>query len=104
MSDDEAEEIVSHPELVVLPYQDPDEARLHENRKQDDHVPSQKNPRRERQFRLDTRTMLLTGVAVAGIAVAVYSLKSRGSRGKVDELKKAGQWFAELFDAKVYPF
>lgn len=103
LSDDEAEAIVSQPELVVLPYRDPDEISLYEGRKQGEPAPSQKYPR-GRQSRLDSRTMLLTGVVVAGIAVAIYSLKSRGSRGKVEELKKAGQWLAELLDAKVYPF
>lgn len=103
LSDEEAEEVVSHPELVVLAYRDPEEMAKQKGHPRGKSSPSHNHPRGF-SLHLDSRTMLATGIAVAGIAVAVYSLKTRGGRGKLEEAKRAGQWLADIFNNKVLPF
>ncbi|KLO19413.1 hypothetical protein SCHPADRAFT_885554 [Schizopora paradoxa] len=104
LGDEEAEAIVSQPEFVVLAYRDPEETDRRKEHDRGESVSALKPPRKT-PLHLGSRTLLLTGVAVAGVAVAVYSLKTRGGvRGRVDDLKKAGQWLTELLNTQIHPF
>ena len=93
--DDEAEAMVTHPELVVYPYIDEPEADEEEGEQEgSDSVNEKRKGRRRRlglnkshsqslrrRFRMEGRTgtMVAGAVLVLGIAVAVYGVRMRGT-------------------------
>lgn len=83
-SDDEAELMVGHPELVVLPVQ--------EGEKEEDHRDEKRPRRRLRKSRrlipLRRKTMVASAVLVLGVAVAVYG--TGGFRGTGGDAHRHG--------------
>lgn len=112
LSDAEAEALIAHPELIILPYQDPDELPITkeggDSDQYDSDVPPKKGRRKLRKRRrrgdphfgvaLDRKTVLTGAVVALGVAVAVYSVRSRNGHGPFDiaradrEWRRAGRW------------
>lgn len=112
LSDAEAEALLAHPELIILPYQDPDELPITkeggDSDQYDSDVPPKKGRRKLRKRRrrgdphfgiaLDRKTVLTGAVVALGVAVAVYSVRSRNGHGPFDiaradrEWRRAGRW------------
>lgn len=119
LPDDEAEEIARHLELVVLPFEDPDEVREKEEleAKEKEKLEREQNRRKEKEkgwrnrkkgrrglglSAINSRTAVAGAVVVVGIAAAVYSVKHRGGGGRsglfnVERTGRAGQWLANTW-------
>lgn len=112
LSDAEAEALIAHPELVILPYQDPDELPFTKEGEDSDQYDSDVRPKKGRRklrkrrrrgdphfgVALDRKTVLTGAVVALGVAVAVYSVRSRNGHGPFDvaradrEWRRAGRW------------
>jgi TBC1 domain family member 20 len=79
LGDDEAEEMVSHPELVVYPYMEPH----HPSPSQSSPFSSEKHKPQTKPKRYETRTAVIIGaVIVLGVSIGVAAVYgARGSRG-----------------------
>lgn len=119
LSDAEAEALIAHPELIILPYQDPDELPVTkeggDSDQYDSDVPPKKGRRKLRKRRrrgdphfgvaLDRKTVLTGAVVALGVAVAVYSVRSRNGHGPFDvaradrEWRRAGRWVSGVLIA-----
>lgn len=116
-SDTEAEAMIMHPELVILPFIDPDElAGKESDGGEDSDTPGRAGGARQRRklrkqrhprhfgVRLDKKTVLTGTVVALGVAVAVYSMRSKPggtAHGGIYELvrserpwRKAAQWIS----------
>ncbi|KAL5522985.1 GYP8 [Sanghuangporus sanghuang] len=90
MSDAEAEAVMAHPELIVLPFIDPDEVaatKEAEGASNDGRI-GRKSRRRLRRkhfgVRLDKKSVFTATVVTLSVAVAVYSIRSKGNGGVLD--------------------
>ena len=87
MSDAEAEAVTAQPELIILPFVDPDEARVAKEAEEADKEGrfGRKHRRRTRRkhfgVRLDKKTVFTATVVTLSVAVAVYSMRSKGNGG-----------------------
>lgn len=101
-SDAEAEAMVMHPELVALPFVDPDEIM---DRKEDSgsessaaHGKGRRKLRKQRHpkhfgVRMDKKTVLTGAVVALGVAAAVYSMRAKGGHGgALDAVRSEKTW------------
>ncbi|KAL5498969.1 GYP8 [Sanghuangporus vaninii] len=90
MSDAEAEAVIAHPELIVLPFIDPDEVAATkevEGASNDGRIGRKLRRRLRRKHfgvRLDKKTVFSATVVTLSVAVAVYSIRSKGNGGILD--------------------
>ncbi|TDL22708.1 hypothetical protein BD410DRAFT_193913 [Rickenella mellea] len=115
VDDATAEEMVDHPELIVLPYVDPeDQRRLSDDDEDiDEKGPDARHRRARRKLTkprrlgsVEKRTVVAGAVLVLGIVVAVYGMRGSASRdgifgrngfGHHDRgLRRAGRWASGL--------
>ncbi|KAH9836086.1 rab-GTPase-TBC domain-containing protein [Rhodofomes roseus] len=88
-SDDDAELMVTKPELVVLPYIEPDDevesddegASPRGKRRARDRDRARRRLKKPRHLVLQRKTMVAGAVLVLGVAVAVYGLQNGGAAG-----------------------
>ncbi|KAI5116992.1 hypothetical protein M0805_001489 [Coniferiporia weirii] len=111
-TDAEAELMVTHPELVILPFVDPDD--LPETKETGGKGPDATAGRRRRKLRrkwhprhlgvrLDKKTVLTGAVVALGVAAAIYSMRTKGGHGSVLDVvraekgwRKTGKWISGL--------
>ncbi|KAL5522754.1 hypothetical protein ACEPAG_8772 [Sanghuangporus baumii] len=90
MSDAEAEALMAHPELIALPFIDPDEVAATKEAEEASNGGQigRKFRRRLRRkhfgVRLDKKTVFTATVVTLSVAVAVYSIRSKGNGGVPD--------------------
>ena len=81
-SDDDAELMVTKPELVVLPYIEPDdEVASDDEDVHGRHRGRRRGPRKPKHLVLQRKTMVAGAVLVLGVAVAVYGMQNGSSAG-----------------------
>lgn len=104
--DDDAEAMVAHTELMVLPYEESDaeDAGAHESeekaKKKEKDARRRKRLRKPRRFTIERRTAVAGAVLVLGVAFAVYGIRATGpyaavmgkGHGHERDWKKAGRW------------
>ncbi|RDX51704.1 hypothetical protein OH76DRAFT_1435124 [Lentinus brumalis] len=112
-NDDEAEFMVTRPELIVLPYVEREEADVGEGEKERRHREREKEERRRRKLRkprrltdivVQRKTMVAGAVLVLGVAMAVYGLNGgmpgangHHRHGFAKEWKKVGRLLGGVF-------
>ncbi|KAL5481071.1 GYP8 [Sanghuangporus weigelae] len=93
MSDAEAEAVMAHPELIVLPFIDPDEVAATKEAEEAEEASNGgrigrkfRRQLRRKHFgvRLDKKTVFTGTVVTLSVAVAVYSIRSKGNGGVLD--------------------
>lgn len=80
-SDDDAELMVTKPELIVLPYIEPDDEVASDDEETHGKHRGRRRPRKPRHLVLQRKTMVAGAVLVLGVAVAVYGIQNGSSAG-----------------------
>lgn len=82
-TDDDAESMVSRPELIVLPHVDfpPEEEDSAQNEKQQRRRRKGANSGKKRARRIERRAMIAGAVLVLGVSIVIYGLRAGHTRG-----------------------
>ncbi|EJC99233.1 uncharacterized protein FOMMEDRAFT_170559 [Fomitiporia mediterranea MF3/22] len=96
MSDAEAEAVVSHPELIALPFVDPDEAAAHKEAEESaSNVGRIRRKLRKRMrrkhfgVRLDKKTVFTGTVVALSVAAAIYSMRGKNGNGGILHISRS---------------
>lgn len=94
--DDDAEEMVEHPELIVLPYaetleEEKEKAELEQKEKERETRRRRKLQKRRRVV-IERGVVLATAVVVVGVAMAVYGGRSSGMRVERQDWRRMSRW------------